>query len=958
MNELITKLLNVPAKNRPIPFWSWNDHLDTEELKRQIHWMKEQGIGGFFMHARGGLKTKYLSDEWFEAVRVCCDEANRLGMNPWLYDENGWPSGFAGGKLLEKEENRDMYILETYGGYDDKADVSYLITDRKLIRVCCNSFDGTYLNLYLKRAASTADILDPSVVRQFLDCTHETYLHSFKEDLASNTAGFFTDEPQYYRAATPYTPMILEYFKAQYNEDLLDSLGLLFVEKEGFESFRYRYWLGLQTLMLENFSKQVYEWCDSHGIQFTGHYVEEPSLGGQLMCCAGVMPFYEYEHIPGIDWLGPVTDNEISPRQLGSAACQLGKKQTLTETFGCCGWNISPADLRRIAGFQLCCGVNLICQHLLPYSDHGQRKKDYPAHFNPANPWIDAHFKDFNDQLSRLGYLLSESDEFVNVAMLHPIRSAYLTYQRGSDPYGIPISELDEPLRKACRTLSSRGIAYHFLDETLLEKYGFTKGAALGCGKCTYEYLIIPKAYTMAASTERLLRKYISSGGKVLLLDEKPSYLEGSPFDYDYLKSNCTLEMIANSQPFSIENTENELYYTFHRLEEHSFLFVQNASSTKSFSQTFHFTDKTRSFMALDLTTLQFHPMPLNVTLNKNEALLLFTSEKEELFTQTNAVVSLNFENARAEFSKNFLTLDQVSFSKNGKDFSKPMLCNALCSQLLEERYEGMLWLRYHFQIRKMPTVLSLYAEKDPSARYFINGRELLFTSTLKEDPSAQQCEIISFVQPGDNIYEVQCNWYQSEATYYALFGEGVTESLKNCIAYDSEIEPVYLGGDFGVYSDYKFAPYQKHYLLGTDFYIDAMPEKISEPVTDGLTFFRGSLSLTKHFVFQDPNIRVSLEGNYLFARLYVNGQDAGELLFENTLDISPFAKAGDNVITAVFSIGNRNLLGPFHSSEDELFVSPGSFAVDDLTDQNTEKTLYRFHTFYSKKSTDDLEDF
>ncbi len=953
MKNLIPKLLNVPNDYRPIPFWSWNDLLDIKELKRQIHWMKEQGIGGFFMHARGGLKTEYLSEKWFDAVQACCSEAKHCGMSPWLYDENGWPSGFAGGKLLEKEENRDMYIQETYGNYDPEADVSYLITEDNLIRVNTVSPEGTFLNLFLKRAASTADVLNPNVVRQFLDCTHEAYLRSFQGDLASNTAGFFTDEPQYYRAATPYTPMIADYFQTQYQEDILDSLGLLFIEKEGYESFRYRYWLGLQTLMLENFSKQVYDWCNSHKVRFTGHYVEEPSLGGQLMCCAGVMPFYEYEHIPGIDWLGPITDNEISPRQLGSAARQLGKKQTLTETFGCCGWNISPADLKRIAGFQFCCGVNLICQHLLPYSDHGQRKKDYPAHFNPANPWINDHFRNFNDQLSRLGYLLSESTEFVNVAMLHPIRSAYLTYKRGNEPYGIPLSELDEPLRNACRTLSSRGIAYHFLDETLLEKYGFVEDQRIVCGNCSYEYLIIPKCYTMAASTERLLKHYIEAGGKILLLDEKPSYLEGTPFDYDYLESNCTLEIISSAQPFSVENTANELYYTFHSMEDHSFLFVQNASAAEGFTQTFHFTDNTRSFQALDLNTLEFRSMPLSITLDRNESLLLFTSQKDVPLKSSDTVISLNFANAKAEFSKNFLTLDQVSFSKNGTDFSRPMLCNALCNQLLEERYEGKLWLRYHFQLRKMPITLSLYAEKDPTARYFINHTELNFSNTLAEDPSAQQCEIISLVHLGENIYEVQCDWHQKEATYYALFGEGVTESLKNCIAYDSEIEPVYLGGDFGVYSDSDFIPYKKGYLLGTDFYIDVMPEYITEPVTDGLSFFRGSLSLTKKFFFEDSNLRVSLEGQYLSAKLFVNGQDAGELLFENSLDISNFAKAGENVITAVFSIGNRNLLGPFHSSEDELFVSPDSFAVDELTSSKDKKTLYRFQTFYNTKEHD-----
>ena len=44
---------------------------------------------------------------------------------------------------------------------------------------------------------------------------------------------------------------------------------------------------------LESFAKQLYTWCDSNGVKLTGHYVEERTIGGQMMCCAGIMPFYE-----------------------------------------------------------------------------------------------------------------------------------------------------------------------------------------------------------------------------------------------------------------------------------------------------------------------------------------------------------------------------------------------------------------------------------------------------------------------------------------------------------------------------------------------------------------------------------------------------------------------------------------------------------------------------------------
>ena len=207
MDQIIKKISCIPQRYRPIPFWSWNDDLQIDELKRQIRWMHAKGIGGFFMHARGGLKTPYLGEEWMKAVEACCEEAKLLGMNAWVYDENGWPSGFAGGKLLEKEENRDMYILHQIGALDLKADVSYLITDTSLDRCSQYREDGTYLNLYLCRSASTVDILNPDVVDKFLYLTHQQYKNRLGDAFTEKLAGFFTDEPQYFRAETPYTPM-------------------------------------------------------------------------------------------------------------------------------------------------------------------------------------------------------------------------------------------------------------------------------------------------------------------------------------------------------------------------------------------------------------------------------------------------------------------------------------------------------------------------------------------------------------------------------------------------------------------------------------------------------------------------------------------------------------------------------------------------------------------------------
>lgn len=948
MKHIIKKLIYDTKPYQPIPFWSWNDKLEECELERQMKWMQRSGIGGFFMHARAGLKTEYLSDEWMKAIEFCCKEAQTLNMDAWVYDENGWPSGFAGGKLLADESNRDWYILSGIGAYDLKADVSYQIDDNVLQRAEQGDETKLYLNLYFHKSTSTVDILNPKVVEKFLNITHNAYKRHFGEEFSKMLKGFFTDEPQYYRWKTPYTPMISQYFKEEYQEDILDNLGLLFIEKEGYRTFRYRYWLGMQRLMLQNYAEKVYNWCESNGVKLTGHYIEETTLGTQIMCCGGVMPFYEYEHIPGIDWLGAGTCNELPIRQVGSVARQLGKKQVLTETFGCCGWDISPLDLQRIAGFQYVNGANVTCHHLVPYSERGQRKRDYPAHFSLINPWIDEHFKGFNNYFSRLGMLLGEGEERVNVAMLHPIRSAYFDYKREEENNAFGIAELETALQSACRNLSSRGIEYHFLDETILEKYGNIDEDKFVCANCSYKFLVLPKIYTMGKHTEKLIRKFVDNGGRILLLDESPTYLEGEPYEYVYLQSNITLEDIEKEQPFQVVNREANLYYTYRKLDKQEFVYIQNASADTTYEQTLIIPKRYSSFVALDLNNLQMKQSDMTITVPANEGILLFFSKDEIILDGELEEVDLKFTDAEVNFDTNFLTVDVVCYSKNGVDFSEPILCNQLFGQLLEERYQGKLWLKYPFEIQVKPKQMAVIAE-DVSVERRVNGHNIIPIDKCQTEPSFWYSDITDYVREGNNSYEIVLDWYQSEETYYALFGENVTESLKNCISYDSEIEAIRLVGKFGVYSKEEFENFDEETVCGCDFYVGGIPEKVSEPIKDGFPFFRGKLTMRQKFYFSDTNVKINVHGRYLNAKVWVNGTEAGSLLYERQLDISKWVCNGENEIEIQFNIGNRNFMGPFHCSWPEVFVGPGLFKLCNLPNSKEGKIRYRLYRFYKE---------
>ena len=103
--ELSDELFKNPTSEyRGTPFWAWNNLLTKEELCRQIDVFKEMGLGGFHMHVRTGLKNQYLSEEYMELIKTCVDKAKSEDMLAWLYDEDRWPSGAAGGLVTKDKQ--------------------------------------------------------------------------------------------------------------------------------------------------------------------------------------------------------------------------------------------------------------------------------------------------------------------------------------------------------------------------------------------------------------------------------------------------------------------------------------------------------------------------------------------------------------------------------------------------------------------------------------------------------------------------------------------------------------------------------------------------------------------------------------------------------------------------------------------------------------------------------------
>ena len=107
---------NPPREYSSAPLWIWNDLMTEDQVTDTLRNLAAQKVKQAFVHPRPGLITPYLSADWFRMWKIALREAERLDMNLWIYDENSYPSGFAGGfvpEAMPESQGRGLGIRES-----------------------------------------------------------------------------------------------------------------------------------------------------------------------------------------------------------------------------------------------------------------------------------------------------------------------------------------------------------------------------------------------------------------------------------------------------------------------------------------------------------------------------------------------------------------------------------------------------------------------------------------------------------------------------------------------------------------------------------------------------------------------------------------------------------------------------------------------------------------------------
>ncbi len=573
---------NPTREYRGKPFWSWNGKLEPEELRRQLHIIKKMGMGGAFLHSRVGLATPYLGREWFDCIRASIDECRELGLEAWLYDEDRWPSGSAGGLVTRDPryrlhflamEVRPRELFEGHRGLLGAWQGVIGTQDRimnlkpipegaspskgKDIRVLCLKDipmpESSWYNGY-----TYLDVLSPAAVDRFIEVTHEAYRKEVGSEFGKSVFGIFTDEPNYgfvwpftfdlpegvQMAVNPWTPGLLNIFRKEYGYDLRPHLPELFLEVEGiaFSTARYHYRRLVTKLFVESFSKRIGEWCQRNRIALTGHVLLEGNMRNTTMVVGSTMPFYEHMQVPGIDVLTEHSYEYDTAKQTVSVANQMGRKWVLTELYGCTGWDFSLEGHKAVGDWQTALGINLRCHHLSWYTMKGEAKRDYPASIFFQSPWWE-HYGVVEDYYSRVHVALAEGDAVRRILVIHPIESMWARFRppRIGDvavheilgEKNQDVRELDEMLPALRNWLLEEHLDFDYGDESLLARHGKVRlrdgQPLLQLAQADYDAVLVPPLDTIRSSTLKILQKFSESGGQVVFAGPLPSVVDGIP---------------------------------------------------------------------------------------------------------------------------------------------------------------------------------------------------------------------------------------------------------------------------------------------------------------------------------------------------------------------------------------------------------------------------------------------
>ena len=550
-----------PREYGILPFWFLNGELEPNEMLYQLREFRDKGMPGIILHGRYGLETDYIGENYLDRIHFAVEEAEKLGLQTWIYDEMNWPSGTADKRVLKARPDLAQRYIEclnftvrgpwfTYltgadsryndfekstpiaafavrlDGKQEVIDLTPNLSFRDVIPWEAPAGNWRLMYIVEKTADYYIDAMDPESTAEFLKHGYDPYASAVDGKMSSQMLGFYTDEPamHYYLSGAdipvvPWTKNMFRRFQDRNGYNLRPRLPDLFFDiSPDSARVRYDFYNTITDFYSDAYYKQIHEWCQKHNVLFTGHLLYEEWLRRLIRVEGNLFKHYRHMDVVGVDHLYPIIGNRDRPDEHvamkvgSSAAHQLGSPRLLCESFGGIFMDATMQRMKWITDWEYVLGVNLLNPHGFHYTLEGPRKRDWPPSMFYQYPWW-GYYSEFSNYISRLSHLLSGGKHIAKVAVLWPMNAMFATYTPQTH------NDIGDRIERDFNTLTDLLLRLHYdydyLDEDVLADAEI-EGNTIRVGDEAHELVILPPMAHIKLSTLEKLEKFVAQGGRML----------------------------------------------------------------------------------------------------------------------------------------------------------------------------------------------------------------------------------------------------------------------------------------------------------------------------------------------------------------------------------------------------------------------------------------------------------
>ena len=521
----LDSFLNPNVEHFPVYCWSWNCKVSKDEIAHKLREFHDNNIFQIYIlpepHAfrpltGNNMQPDYLTEDFFEIIKFTFEQAESLGMKLMIYDEGGWPSGSACGKVLESNNNlaRKQILYRTVSSpyvpgenavsafCEGKRVYEGFSSDSEITEYYFEIIPGDYPNLLEKAATDT-----------FIKLTHEGYKNSVGHMFGDSVTAVFTDEPV--ADKTSWCSDFETLFYEKYGYNICDHLpyivcdSKLDVDELG-QKVRIDYYDLLSEIFCKNFFLNVRDWCRRNNLIFTGHLDKDNATYDENQRFYQMLRQLRAFDMPGIDMIWrqifPGKDNHFYPRFASSAANQTGNPNSISESFAIYGAGLTFEQMRYLILYQMVRGINVFNFMSMTYSYYGINMRGARPGYDSRFPmW--QHLCLFNLYTARMCYLIKLGNAYTDVAVYLSMKDIWAG--------GIRSKKALDLFDSTVKYYESHNFCIEIIDDDFLES-AYIDGAYLCTGNAKYNKIWLPDGLVLSDKIRIKLNDFIKNGGVII----------------------------------------------------------------------------------------------------------------------------------------------------------------------------------------------------------------------------------------------------------------------------------------------------------------------------------------------------------------------------------------------------------------------------------------------------------